>query len=221
MCQIIIFIWSEWSSSKKEPKPSAIKFSCCLSLCEAERRSRKKGFFVFLGGRKKRDSRSCSCFHKEKAGDPPAWSLFSQPESGRSAARSAGGHWEQNPGVKKDKSGPKELLPHPRGWASGYSATPGPPCGQRFNPSVFSGTLRWLPHQRRDYVSVIGDWTSFCGLWSGKCPDLVALIPECIWEPADYPQRPQTVTKLNTCPTAEGIFPFPIIILFWASMNLS
>lgn len=49
---LICFTWIEWSLSKNNPKPSAVKFSC-LSLCEAERRKGKKGLFVFLGGRKR------------------------------------------------------------------------------------------------------------------------------------------------------------------------
>lgn len=118
MSQTVIFLTrSEGSFSKKEPKASAIQL-CCLSLCEAERRSGKKGFFVFLGDRKTRDSRSCLCFHKEKAGDPLVWSHFSQPVSGRSAAWSACGHGKQSPGVKQDQCGPKE----PR--VEGLSITP-------------------------------------------------------------------------------------------------
>lgn len=62
---IIFFTRNEWAFSKKEPKPSAIKFSC-LSLCEAERRSEKKGFFVFLGGRKKRTADRVRAFIKRR-----------------------------------------------------------------------------------------------------------------------------------------------------------
>ena len=65
--QTVIFTQSEWSLLENNPKPSPIKFAC-QSLWEAER-GIKKGPFVFLGGRRKRDSRSCSCSRKEKAGD--------------------------------------------------------------------------------------------------------------------------------------------------------
>lgn len=84
-----------------------------------------------------RDHRSCSRFHKEKAGDPLVRSHFSQPVSGRSAARSVCGSSEQNPGVKKDKSGPKEPpmvgLKAPLLLRDHHAG--------RFNLSVFSRTL--------------------------------------------------------------------------------
>lgn len=169
-------------------KPSAIKYSC-LSLCEAERRMGKKGPFVFLGGRKKGDSRSCSCSHKGKAGDPRAWSCFSQPVSGRSAARWVCGHWEQIPGVRKDKCGPKEppvdglkvIVLHQAHHAGGD-----------FLRVSFLEPLTQTAAKSRVGLCV---WPRGMGPipWAvvRSCPCLLAFIPKHDCEPADNPQRPK------------------------------
>lgn len=102
----IFFTWSEWSQIMiLNHPPSNFPASLCVRLKGEEGR---KGSLYFWEVGKKRDSRSCSCFHKEEAGDLLVWSHFNQPVPGRSAARSVWGHWVQNPAVKKDKSGPKE-----------------------------------------------------------------------------------------------------------------
>ena len=165
---------------------------------------------MFLGGRRKRDSRSCSCSHKEKAGDPRAWSHFSQPVSGRSCSQMS--LWPLSVKPKSEKG---------QAWPRGAPVDAfkvivlhalGPSGRQRFLPSILSRML-----DSGGWVSVrdLGEGPSLC-LWAvvRYHPCLVASIPKLSREPAGNPQRPKKVMELNKCsPNIGDIFQF--LFLTW------
>lgn len=163
----IFLTGSEWSLWNNNPKPPAIKFSC-LSLCEAEGSRGKKGFFVFLGGRKEEGQQIMFVLSAREGRWPNGMIAFQPACSWEVCSRSVWGHWEQ--GVRKDKSGPKEAL------LDGLKVTVPLQDHHVCRDLILVSFpehfwLSCLPGQEQVYVSITGGRAQFSGLWLGShCP---------------------------------------------------